>query len=520
MAIATSRLKLEQSREINPELEALLDAAIDGVVVIDHEGRIKLLSRAAEEMFGCREEELVGQKAGVLVPPAQRSRLNQYIRRYLQAGRANAGGVTRELVAQRINGAEFAAEIALGYVHGQSLPQLVAFVRDVSGRKHSEDALRQSEAALHTAQELANIGNYIIHFDGNAEDYASPQLRRIFGWEPDAPIADFAVYIQAVAHPSDRHRVVQAFTDLYAGGGAFDIEYRILHANTGLRYLHHIAQTICSADGRMLQQMGTVHDITERRLTEYEVRQIQDRLAHFGRISTMGEMAAAIAHEVNQPLAAIATFAQTCERLLARDDVAREELAAPLGQIARQALRAGEIIRRLRSFSRHHEVQFELLKPHRLLEELLSLAQTDTHHHNVRIQLEPTIDAPAIRADALQMQQVLLNLVRNSIEAVMDMPEPQREIILRTRIDEQGWVEFTVADRGRGVHREHLNELFKPFFTTKPSGTGLGLAISASIVRAHGGKLWCCENPGGGTRFLFSIPPGLNADEGGGSSNA
>lgn len=505
MASATPQ-RQEAQAIFEPQFDASLDLPAESMVLIDHAGCIKLLSPAAERMFGYSEAELLGQYAGKLVTEDYRPVQDRYIQLCLQTGAWKAIGLTCEVMAERRDGSQFAAEIALGYLPGMMPPELIAFVRDIGERKRAEDAMRHSEAALHTAQELANIGNYVIHFDGNAEDYASPQLRRIFGWEPDESISSLAVYVQSVVHPSDRHRVVQAFTELYAGGGSFDIEYRMLHANTGLRYLHHIAQTIYSADGRMLQQMGTVHDITERRLAEYEVRQMQDRLAHFGRISTMGEMAAAIAHEVNQPLAAIAIFAQSCERLLSSEDFVREELAAPLSQIARQALRAGEIIRRLRSFSKHHEVQFELVNANRLLDELLILAQTDAHHHNVRIHLQPAASLPLVRVDALQIQQVLLNLVRNSIDAMAGIPETDREIILRTRLDEQGDVEFTVADRGRGLDPQIVDDLFKPFFTTKTAGTGLGLAISASIVRAHGGKLWCADNPGGGACFLFAMP--------------
>lgn len=505
MAIAKSRSQEQGTRQIKPELEALLDASIDGVVVVGHDGCIRFMNHAAERMFGYRESEIASQPVSILAVPQRRALLSRYVRRCLRAPRGSTAAA-HELMAQRRDGSSFSAEIALGQLRTVKQSQLIAFVRDISQRRRNEEALRHSEAALHTAQELANIGNYVIHFDGEGNDYASPQLQRIFGWEPEESITDIAEYVQSVVHPSDRHRVVQAFTELYAGGGSFDIEYRILHNNTGTRYLHHIAQTIYNNDGRMLQQMGTVHDITERRLAEYEVRQAQERLAHFGRISTMGEMAAAIAHEVNQPLAAIATFAQSCERLVDREDFSREELAASLGQIARQALRTGEIIRRLRSFSKRREVQFEPLRANRLLEESLILAQADAHHHNVRIHVRSAKETPPLRGDALQLQQVLLNLVRNGIEAMIDTPETAREIALRTRVNDQGDVEFTVADRGRGLDPQCLDDLFKPFYTTKATGTGLGLAISATIVRAHGGKLWCDDNPGGGARFIFSLP--------------
>jgi C4-dicarboxylate-specific signal transduction histidine kinase len=252
--------------------------------------------------------------------------------------------------------------------------------------------------------------------------------------------------------------------------------------------------------------VGTLHDITDRRRAEDEARQMQDRIAHFGRISTMGEMAAGIAHEVNQPLTAIATFAQACQRLIATGDVEMSEITYALDQISTQALRAGEVIRRLRSFVKNREVRREPIEANRLLEDVMMLAQTDAHHHGVRLRLEQCSRPPHVKADAVQIQQVILNLVRNSIDAMQEIAEPQREILLRTQIDSEGDVEFMVADRGAGVAAAASAELFNPFFTTKPGGTGLGLSISRSIVRAHGGKLWCSANPGGGARFFFTLP--------------
>jgi two-component system, LuxR family, sensor kinase FixL len=309
-----------------------------------------------------------------------------------------------------------------------------------------------------------------------------------------------------MVHPADRARWHQARNELEAGVRSMDIEYRIIHPDGSLRYVHHIAQTTRSPEGRVLRQVGTLHDITDRRLAEDEARQMQDRITHFGRISTMGEMAAGIAHEVNQPLTAIATYAQACQRLIASGQCPPEEIRSALEQIGAQALRAGEVIRRLRTFVKNREVRREQIEANRILEDVLTLAQTDARHHGVRMVLDLAPESPQVQADIVQIQQVILNLVRNSIDAMLDVSEAQREIILRTHIDAEGDVEFMVADRGTGIDAATMAELFNPFFTTKPGGTGLGLSISRSIVRAHGGKLWCNPNPGGGARFFFTLP--------------
>ncbi|NLG76190.1 MAG: hypothetical protein GX535_08120 [Xanthomonadaceae bacterium] len=256
----------------------------------------------------------------------------------------------------------------------------------------------------------------------------------------------------------------------------------------------------------MLRQVGTLHDITDRRRAEDEARQMQDRITHFGRISTMGEMAAGIAHEVNQPLTAIATYAQACQRLIGTGEFSADEIAEALAHIGAQALRAGEVIRRLRTFVKNREVRRELIEANRLLEDVLTLAQTDARHNGVHISLEAAPRSPLVQADAVQIQQVILNLVRNSIDAMQGVPESRRQIVLRTHVDVEGDVEFMVADRGPGVDPSAAADVFNPFFTTKPGGMGLGLSISRSIIRAHGGKLWCTANPGGGARFFFTLP--------------
>jgi len=268
--------------------------------------------------------------------------------------------------------------------------------------------------------------------------------------------------------------------------------------------------------------VGFIRDISDRQRSEDKARQMQDRLTLFGRISTMGEMAAGIAHEINQPLTAIATYAQACQRLLADPSaVHTDDIRQSLQQIENQALRAGEVIRRLRSFVKNREVRREPTDPNRLLDDLLTLAQTDTRHHNIRIHVEQGDHLPQIQADPVQIQQVILNLVRNAIDAMADLPHERRELQLRTRRDEHGDVEFMVADRGPGLTEAAKTELFNPFFTTKSAGTGLGLAISLSIVRAHGGKVWYRPNEHGGAIFFFSLPaaPGdSGADPGNGNS--
>ena len=504
------------TRWVQLELQAFLEAAVDALILIDVHGHIEVVNAAGLRMFGYEESELVGQKVNILMPEPDRSRHDGYLSRYLTTGEQRIIGTGREVRARRKDGSVFEAELAVGRIPQVDPPRFVGFIRDITARKQAEEGLRRSEAQLRTAQELANLGNYVVNFRGDESDYWSPELFRILGRDPAEGTISLDDYCATLVHVADRDRVRQAFHDLDAGLRSFDLEYRIVRADGSQRYLHHITQAVRDEQNRIVRHVGTMHDITDRRRAEDELRQMQDRLTHFNRLSTMGEMAAGIAHEINQPLTAIATYAQASQRLLAIGTLPREDLLAALEQIAKQALRAGEVIRRLRSFVKNREVRREPVEVNRLLEDLSLLAETDARHHNVRIRIEGIEPASVVQADPVQIQQVILNLVRNSIDAMIDVPEERREILLRARPTEDGDVEIMVQDRGSGFAVGSEDALFTPFFTTKAGGTGLGLAISRSIVRAHGGKLWQANNPDGGARFFFTLPElrGMQVDPG------
>lgn len=498
--------EMDRSQRIELEFRAVLNAAVDAVILIDSRGRIELINAAGSEIFGWSEDDLVGRDVAVLMPEPYRSRHEEFMRNYIETGQPRIIGIGREVEALRRDGTVFPAELSVGRIESLEPPHFVGIIRDITVRRNAEEALRRSESQLRIAQELAKLGNYIVHVDGEGQNYWSPQLFRIIGRDPDSPTLNLAAYLDQVVYPADRQRVEQAFKDLDTGLRPIDVEYRIRLPSGGIRYLHHIAQAVRGPDGRVLRHVGTLHDITDRRHAEDEIRQMQERLTHFSRLSTMGEMAAGLAHEINQPLTAIATYARACQRLLESGVDFREDLAGALEQIGNQALRAGEVIRRLRSFVKNREVRREPVDVDRLLDDLITLAETDARHNSVRIRLEKMNRGVQVHADPVQIQQVILNLVRNSIDAMLDVPESLREIELRMSLTDYGDVNVMVADRGTGIAPEVSAQLSDPFFTTKPGGTGLGLAISRSIIRAHGGKLWWDDNPGGGARFFFTLP--------------
>jgi len=494
------------------EFGALMDAAVDAIIVIDHRGTIEQFSFAAQRVFGYTEAEIVGQNVRSLMPAPFREEHDGYMTRYNTTHERRIIGIGREVRAQRKDGTIFPCELAVGQVAGAEPPRFVGFIRDITLRKQADERLKRSESELRLAQELANLGNYVEHLDRAAVDYFSPQLQRILGFTPEAN-APLIRLLEKIVDPADAEKLHAAMAELYATG-EMDVEYRIRLDDGSTRYLHHIAQVMRDAQELAVRHVGTVHDITDRRYAEDEARVLQDRLTHFSRLSTMGEMAAGLAHEINQPLSAIATYAQAGQRFLHSPHRNDADVAEALQQISAQALRAGEVIRRLRNFVKNREVKREPVDCGRLLEDLRTLAETDARVHNVRLRLEVDDELPTVYADPIQLQQVVLNLVRNAIDAMTGMPEGRREVVLTAKSSPDAEIEFIVADHGTGLAPEAGEHMFNPFFTTKSGGTGLGLAISRSIVRAHGGRLWHTPNAGSGARFHFTLPvsPGPQAE--------
>jgi two-component system sensor kinase FixL len=249
---------------------------------------------------------------------------------------------------------------------------------------------------------------------------------------------------------------------------------------------------------------GFIRDLTERQQTEARLQELQTELVHISRLTAMGEMASALAHELNQPLSAIANYLKGAKRLLGdRDDEDSKMVCGAMDKAAEQSLRAGQIIRRLRDFVARGETERQVESISKLIEEASALALVGAKEHgiHVRFQIDPTYDS--ILADKVQIQQVLLNLLRNAMEAVGD--GDRRDLLVSTRFVGSGMVEVSVADTGSGISEEVAAQLFQPFVTTKPHGMGVGLSICRTIIEAHGGQIWTEPNDGGGAVFRFTL---------------
>lgn len=250
---------------------------------------------------------------------------------------------------------------------------------------------------------------------------------------------------------------------------------------------------------------GFIRDLTERQRTELRMQDLQSELAHVGRVSEVGTLASALAHELNQPLTAVANYCETARDLLdgPLDPDTIETLREALGDAARQSVRAGQIVRRLRDFIAHGQTERRVENLPRLINEANALALVGSREHGIEVQVDLDPAARSVLVDRIQIQQVLVNLIRNAIDAMAE--SPLRLLRISTRRDSEGWIRVTVGDTGGGIGESVAAQLFQPFVTSKESGMGIGLSICRTIVEAHGGKIWADSTPGKGTAFHFTV---------------
>lgn len=487
------------------EFQALLDACVDAVIIVDHRGVIETFNPAAERLFGYAADEVVGRNVSLLMPEPDRSRHDGYLRRYVETRQPHVIGIGRLVDAQHRDGTTFPASLAIGQIGGTEPPRFVGFLHDLSERRGHERQIARQEALLREAQRIAQMGNFEVHEPARPGDHGSAEFQRILGLAPDTPISLRA--LSRRLRPADRERFESALRQLPLDSAPAEMnaEYQLLRDDGELRHVHLNLHAARAPEGA-IRYVGTLHDITDRRRAQDTMRETQERLTHVARLSTMGEMTNGLAHELNQPLTAIAMYAQAAERLMMQAHPGEEEVISALHHIAAQALRAGEIIRRLRAMVRNRETREEVVDLNELLRGLVILADADARLHDVHLKLDLSTAPLKVMADPIQLQQVLLNLVRNAIEAVQDLDTPRRTVNLCTAIRPAGDAEVSVIDQGPGVDPGIRDRLFDAFFTTKPEGTGLGLAISRSIIENHGGRLAQRPNEPFGSCFYFTLP--------------
>ncbi len=313
-------------------------------------------------------------------------------------------------------------------------------------------------------------------------------------------------------HPDDRERTARGFWEGVRSGQGFAIETRSLRAKDGT-YRWHVQQAVPLRDGegKVLKFVGTTTDIDDQKRAEEALRQAQDDLERINRVTTMGELTASLAHELSQPIGGGIINANVCLRWLERDEPDLEAARKAVERIVRDGQRAAEILGRIRSQFKMSSLNQETLGVSEIIQETVALMRAEAIRYNISVRTELAGELPPILGDRVQLQQVTMNLIINSIEAMKGV-DGIRELVIRSQRSEEGRIVVTVSDTGIGFPAHLAEQIFDPFFTTKAQGTGMGLRISRSIVESHGGHMWATGSPGRGATFHLSLPAAIPAD--------
>ncbi len=426
---------------------------------------------------------------------------------------------------RRKDGVEiWAEERGAGVFVDHQLAYLEGYIIDITEQKRTQDTLNEAKeslektmaertAALRDSEErfrqlAENIEEVFWLEEVNGDEltviYVSPAYERIWGRTRQSLYDDSKSWLYAI-HPEDRPIVTR---DFYANvlKGDFSNEYRIVRPDGTIRWILDRGYPVKDANGKVYRICGLAEDITPTREAEEKARQTQEELAHVLRVATAGELASGMAHELNQPLTAIVGYASGCDRRLESGAIDAAALREAIARIIVQAERAGTILRNLRRFITRQSMAMGPCDLNALVRESIELAEADLRRHRAAVYTELTPGLPNVTADAVQIQQVILNLMRNACEAMSAQEEPRR-ITIRTYLTAEGLVGLSLTDTGPGIPPPIVSRAFEPFITSKPAGMGMGLSISRSIIEAHSGQISC--EPGGagkGACFQFALP--------------
>lgn len=371
-------------------------------------------------------------------------------------------------------------------------------------RRRSEQSLRESEKKMNLAAQAGNLGLWMRDVD-RGEVWATEKCRTLFGFHPEEALT-YDTFLSRV-HPLDREPKFQAVRRALAERTFYDTEYRVVLPDGGIRWVGATGQAEYDAAGKPTRMLGVCADITARKESEFETHELRLELAHASRVATLGQLSSALAHELNQPLGAILRNAEAAELFLKMDPPDIAEVLAILADIRKDDQRAGGVIDRMRALLKRRHLEFESLEVAGLVGEVAGFILTDAAVRHVTLGTSIPEGLPTVRGDRVQIQQVLLNLMINAMDALPEGAADEQSVVVQARYAGGGSVEISVRDTGHGIPPEKAGKLFEPFFTTKPQGMGIGLAISRTIIEAHGGKLWAENNTGGpGATFHFTLP--------------
>jgi PAS domain S-box-containing protein len=537
--IVALRLRLEGRqaekalRENEARLRALTEHTPAFICEIDRQGFVQF---ASQGLAGVPRGQMVGTNALSWIPETQRLGISETITRVFRTAEA----VTTEY--NTADGRTYLATFSPIIIGGETVVLALTAI-DITDRKRAEEALEQARLDLerkvnertfqlreYNSQLISEIAirrekeaelreaefryRTVAEFTQDWEywetpehtlRYCSPSCEGITGYASHELIADPEL-MQRMVHPEDvgvwRDHRHDALTALKPG----IVQFRIRRKDGGIRWLEHACQPVLAEDGAFLGIRAGNRDITERREAELQTQRLRNELAHVARVITLGQLAASLAHELNQPLGAILCNAEAAQSLLDSGRSNLEEVRRALGDIIEDDQRAGQVIRRLRALFRKEAVEGQPLNVNDLVRETLALLRSELILKSISAQLDLAPELPPVIGGRVELQQVLMNLVLNAVDAMANRESGRRNVRIATSVDGPRSVRVSVSDSGAGLPAELIAERWEPFFTTKPTGMGMGLSISRSIIESHGGRLWAVNNPDQGATFYFTLP--------------
>lgn len=479
--------------------ETVVAAAINGVLAINEHGLISVFNAACETMFQYRREEVLGHGIAMLLASPYREEYEERLRHFQETGEAPGAGKGRELIAQRRDGTAFPIFLSVGEGMHDGRRTFVVVIQDLTDLQLERAVHAEQRAFLAAIVDSSNDAIISKTLDGKVTTW-NRAAEELFGYSADEMIGTPVTRL----FPEDRlHEEAQILDRIRAGHALEHYETVRIKKDGTLVDVSVTVSPVRDVNGNVIGASKTVRDITEKKQAEARLQTLSAELSHVARLSEMGQVSAAIAHELNQPLTAVLNYTNVAKRLIASTDAASKAKSyEAVSKAGEQALRAGQIIRRLRDFVEKRESTRTLEDINAVTEDALALGLIGTADIKVVTAFAPDLNPVLI--DKVQIQQVLVNLLRNAAEAMAE--SERQELTVTTAAVNGGSIQVSVADTGCGVPDDLAERLFRPFVTTKTGGMGIGLAISRSIIESHGGRLTMVPNPGGGTVFQFILP--------------